>query len=751
MIEKSKKNIIIVIMAMSMVVLLSCNNESNISPKDSSSENQEDITNDIPNGTQEDDNKSIATSIKKLVTCAEMLVDYNDEAKALQVEHTGLFNADGYAPCVQDGKLIIVKYTGEIIQATSIECTTAEWVRGSTNLIVIGFPSVQDNTTMVYSIVDKEGNRKIERQSNNLDVGILNDGMVRVSSGEDTFAQSTSAIMWLDELGQVVIPEENFRSGTDFISGIAYAEEGDFIIANDYESNAPTWRGFIDKSGNRVITLDDDMSYGDSAGNQYALNNGRIILSSGDYKYVVDTKGNVIIPNGKYFYIDGVLSGYENKITMGDYINQPVNSQLYFRVISREQQANGDIGEKEALLDKDGNEVATSQYDALIYGDATDGLQEKYSSSYYSVERINGDVLLVNTTESDRAGSDYYLTDASGEAIKQLGNVWGSNDRIPGVFIYHLYNGGDYICDYKGNLLISPTLDEDTCLEAYSPYLWTKGMMAYGIIQIKVEEKYEEIGDIAGGEQAVNEGKATEKYEDMSDAKVGGIIHFGNYDWHILDIKDSKALLITKDIVLCRSYDDSGKEYDEGVTWEESTLREYLNNEFYQEFSEEERVRILETNNSYYTDLGDDTSIARDYIFILDMIEAEKYFKDDIDRVGKFNVLEKDIKEEAEKRYNADREWGSERTYNDHYEIIKKDIGKAAAWELRSFCSWGDQRHMSGVGNNGHVYQDLAEDLAYDIEGLPLAGSGKNITPRGQRPVMWVSTNKIVEIGDVAE
>ena len=218
--------------------------------------------------------------------------------------------------------------------------------------------------------------------------------------------------------------------------------------------------------------------------------------------------------------------------------------------------------------------------------------------------------------------------------------------------------------------------------------------------------------------------------------EIGSIMHFGGYDWIILDIEDEKALLITKDIIMFDLYDESNAPYVQGVSWADCTLRKYLNTGFYNEFSNDEKSRILETSNTYFSDSNKTTSSVRDQIFILDISEAEKYFENAYARTAVFNVSEQHLKNEAEKRYNESLEYGAGNTYEFYYGEFKNNNGKEGAWDLRSFYLWGDQPHMSRVGKNGIVYEDYAEDLVWEGEGL--SSGGDNILPCGQRPAMWI-------------
>jgi len=110
--------------------------------------------------------------------------------------------------------------------------------------------------------------------------------------------------------------------------------------------------------------------------------------------------------------------------------------------------------------------------------------------------------------------------------------------------------------------------------------------------------------------------------------KVGDIIQFGGYDWHVLKVKDESALIISDKILEKREYN---KEWV-SVTWETCTLRAYLNGDFYDSFSETDKKRIIRTTNEnpdnpeHEIDGGNDTD---DYIFLLSIDEVNKYFKND--------------------------------------------------------------------------------------------------------------------------
>ncbi len=110
--------------------------------------------------------------------------------------------------------------------------------------------------------------------------------------------------------------------------------------------------------------------------------------------------------------------------------------------------------------------------------------------------------------------------------------------------------------------------------------------------------------------------------------QVGDKIYFGDYIWRVLSIQNERALIITEYIIEQRPYHDAYV----AITWADSSLRKYLNGEFYNRFSNEDKSRICPVINTNYdnhwygTEGGADTS---DKIFLLSMEEAVcQYFGD---------------------------------------------------------------------------------------------------------------------------
>jgi hypothetical protein len=118
-------------------------------------------------------------------------------------------------------------------------------------------------------------------------------------------------------------------------------------------------------------------------------------------------------------------------------------------------------------------------------------------------------------------------------------------------------------------------------------------------------------------------------------------IQFGDYDWMVLDKKDDKALIISLELLEQRAYHSKDDIIDAtqgyNTTWEEGGIRWYLNNDFYNRFSDDDKARILETqvinnnNPEYGTPGGNDTT---DFVFLLSIDEAKLYFSDDNSRIA---------------------------------------------------------------------------------------------------------------------
>ena len=131
-------------------------------------------------------------------------------------------------------------------------------------------------------------------------------------------------------------------------------------------------------------------------------------------------------------------------------------------------------------------------------------------------------------------------------------------------------------------------------------------------------------------------GKSNSDTDPVSKAKVGDVVPFGDYQWRVLAKENGKALVITEDVIENRAYIEKNAE----VTWENCTLRSYLNDEFYNGFNDNQKKAIADTKNAnpanseFGTSGGSETT---DKVFCLSIDEANKYFSSDDNRIAKYN------------------------------------------------------------------------------------------------------------------
>ena len=198
--------------------------------------------------------------------------------------------------------------------------------------------------------------------------------------------------------------------------------------------------------------------------------------------------------------------------------------------------------------------------------------------------------------------------------------------------------------------------------------------------------------------------------------QIGDKIVFGDYSWCVLDIKSGAALIIPEYILEIRSYHDAYT----AITWENCSLRKYLNGEFYDKFSPADKARILSTtnknqNNQWYgTEGGADT---QDNIFLLSMEEAVcQYFGDS-----------------REKLYNPGK--------NQRYWFERKDANnrkRAAMFEGEGWNSWWWLRSPGRVGVKA-VYIHGDGNIGIQGNNILKGNIADGKCTGGVRPVLWIA------------
>jgi len=123
------------------------------------------------------------------------------------------------------------------------------------------------------------------------------------------------------------------------------------------------------------------------------------------------------------------------------------------------------------------------------------------------------------------------------------------------------------------------------------------------------------------------------------------VVRFANLEWLVLDARKGRRLLLTKNAIESRVYDDANMpkppEYYAPalpVTWETCSLRKYLNGEFLERFTAKQRKRIAKTkvvnpDNLWYGTPGGAKTV--DKVFLLSAEELDRYFGDSGDYLNK--------------------------------------------------------------------------------------------------------------------
>ena len=186
----------------------------------------------------------------------------------------------------------------------------------------------------------------------------------------------------------------------------------------------------------------------------------------------------------------------------------------------------------------------------------------------------------------------------------------------------------------------------------------------------------------------------------VSRGEVGQLVDLGTYQgegitWIIMDKDGDKVLLLSKYGLETLPYNES----DENITWEECSLRTWLNGEFYNDaFEKWEKDLILTSTvtadkNPNHMDVnpGNDT---QDNIFLLSVIEVEKYFGD-----------------------------GSTRMYGTAY--LREKLGKSQ----KQYIDWWTR--TPGYKSN----------LAVNVGSWGYAGMDVDWEGYGVRPAMWIDVS----------
>ena len=205
-------------------------------------------------------------------------------------------------------------------------------------------------------------------------------------------------------------------------------------------------------------------------------------------------------------------------------------------------------------------------------------------------------------------------------------------------------------------------------------------------------------------------------------------------EWYVLDRKEDKVLLFSKYVLDTKPFH---KEYNE-VTWAQSSIREWLNNMFYNfAFNEAEKNYICKTklsNNDNVEHASEGGEATIDNVFLLSIDEAKKYFNYTYDSSSMSEF------EEYEKTRLDKRLIGvvtNYAMYNDSMNYGIEDSEDCSTW-------W----YLRSVGRS-NLYSAIVEPWGY----INVSGFIDFLvdTPNGIRPAIWVDIEENSNENDILD
>ena len=199
---------------------------------------------------------------------------------------------------------------------------------------------------------------------------------------------------------------------------------------------------------------------------------------------------------------------------------------------------------------------------------------------------------------------------------------------------------------------------------------------------------------------------------DAIESSRKSVINFGGISWLVLDGDEEKLLLLAENVLCLKKYNDKFEE----TTWEGSSIRKYLNEEFLERFSSEEKSRILESVIKNNGNIGctwydsEDIEDTTDKVFLLSVSEVVKYLGDG----GKFKIKDKNASFFIDDGFNESR-------------IGKYIDGSPSRWYLRT------------AGNFPDLVATVTVDGKVSLTGDFVNRESSKLFKVGVRPAMWVS------------
>ena len=247
-------------------------------------------------------------------------------------------------------------------------------------------------------------------------------------------------------------------------------------------------------------------------------------------------------------------------------------------------------------------------------------------------------ILLIAFTEVSPASAS---GSAGAEMPSMLSLIWRDADeksRTKDGSVVYLYNDISYT---EISRFIKRLIETGCELESYA----VRGDMHFAVVtRGEGEMRLEYDGSSSTCAVTYNPGAFPEEIKPYS---VGSVVLYGEYEqdndltngaepieWIVLDKNEAgNCLLISKYALDAEAYNEQSTD----ITWEHSTIRNWLNSEFYDAaFSDNEKPRVLTSRVTadikigYDDDPGNDTD---DRVFLLSLAEVNRFFMSDTARI----------------------------------------------------------------------------------------------------------------------
>ena len=417
----------------------------------------------------------------------------------------------------------------------------------------------------------------------------------------------------------------------------------------------------------------------------------------------------IVIPKQKYAKAKKLLASKDYEIAYSllkelgkeDEIRESKSERAEKLILS------GEYDSAYILLEEIGRRdvIADSKYSRAI-----DYLSnEEYEKAYVLLEQI-GKTDIVVSSKKDRAtglieSKDYEAAYVLLEEIGDYETIKSSKNDRAAVLI----DSGNYEAAY--------TLYQETGNnEAITSNKYDRALVLFDSGDFDSARKLLEGLNYKDSESKLNYINVKNQIESMASAKVGDYVFFGSYEqdnitangieeieWLVVEKKGNKILLLSKYALDCQPFNKTNI----GITWENCTLRTWLNDTFLNSaFNPEEQAKIMDTavtahNNRVYGTPGGKNTTDKVFLLSQDEVISLAYFKPYFAYDGEPYMP----------------------TARDFYQCqgTKYCVAQGAKTDENGNCCWwlrtpGDvQNSAVGIYFNGYTIQDgIFVDIDYD-------------------------------------